>query len=197
MNWNIEQTLKAWQLATAHHDGQTYGGENEGEHIPYLSHIGSVAFEVINALPYEKGVDATLAVLCAILHDTVEDTELQKADIQARFGEEVAEGVSALSKNGALKSKEERMLDSLARINKRPREIAMVKMADRIVNLSGPPYYWDDDKKREYLAEAKVIHEQLGYASVYLAGRLALKIKGYEGFIGGQGCGEAFIVNNL
>lgn len=151
--------------------------------MEYLNHIGSVAFEIINALQYEENIDADLAILCAILHDTVEDTALRKEDIRELFGEEVAAGVSALSKNAGLESKEEMMQDSLDRIVKCPREVAMVKMADRICNLSCPPYYWDADKKRKYLAEATTIHVRLGYSSAYLSARLASKIEGYERFI--------------
>lgn len=184
MNWNIDLAMKAWKLSSSHHDGQKYGGEQDGEQIEYLNHIGSVAFEIIHALQYEKEMDANLAVLCAILHDTLEDTELQKEDIQKLFGEEVADGVSALSKNEAMKSKEEKMQDSLNRIKQQPREIAMVKLADRICNLSAPPYYWDEDKKRKYIEEASKIHEQLAYASEYLSNRLLVKIKDYERFIG-------------
>lgn len=190
MNWNIEQAAKAWKLASSCHDGQKYGGAKEGEHVEYLNHIGSVAFEIINALQYEEDIDADLVILCAILHDTVEDTALSKDDIRAMFGEEVAAGVSALSKNGDLESKEEMMQDSLDRIVQRPREVAMVKMADRISNLSCPPYYWDDDKKLKYLAEATTIHARLAYASAYLSARLESKIKDYERFIGCAGSGK-------
>lgn len=186
MTWNIEQISKAWQLATAHHDGQKYGGAREGEQIEYLNHIGSVMLEVMNALQYEKGLDANLALLCAILHDTVEDTTLRKEDIETQFGEAVAAGVAALSKDDTLPTKEAKMRDSLDRIIERPREVALVKLADRICNLSAPPYYWDDAKKRKYKEEAQTILAALAYASNYLANRLEAKIKAYEQFIGGR-----------
>lgn len=184
MKWDIERVMEAWKLASSQHDGQKYGGENEGEHIEYLHHIGSVTLEILHALQHEQDLDADLAILCAILHDTVEDTALQQADIRQRFGKQVAAGVLALSKDESLQSKQDMMRDSLDRITRQPREVAMVKLADRICNLSGPPYYWNDDKKRKYVEEAKMIHERLAYASTYLANRLEEKISRYVKFTG-------------
>jgi hypothetical protein len=47
------------------------------------------------------------------------------------IGNEIADGVIALSKNTILPSKEEQMKDSIARIKQQPKEVWMVKMCDR------------------------------------------------------------------
>jgi (p)ppGpp synthase/HD superfamily hydrolase len=177
--WAINEVFKAWQLAGRLHNGQKYAGSNEGEYVEYLNHVGGVLLEVVNALQFEEEADANLAIHCAILHDTIEDTSLTEAALEKQFGAAIAAGVMALTKNETLGSKKEQMLDSLRRIRQQPREVWMVKMADRIVNLQPAPFHWSTEKKERYRAEAKMIHEHLKEGSAYLANRLLEKIEQY------------------
>ena len=177
--WSIEELQEVWQLAARLHKGQEYGGQKEGEKVEYLNHIGSVTFEILNAVNNEKGMNADLAIKCAILHDSVEDTEQSFEGVKELFGPQVANGVMALTKNEKLENKEEMMLDSLKRIKKQPKEIWAVKMADRICNLYAPPFYWDNEKKIKYQKEAKLIQKELKAGNQYLAERLEKKIKDY------------------
>jgi (p)ppGpp synthase/HD superfamily hydrolase len=135
----------------------------------------------MNALQYEdkEDLDVNLALHCAILHDTVEDTSLTQEELEKQFGLSIAAGVMALTKNDSLNSKSEKMLDSLHRICQQPREVWMVKMADRIVNLQPPPFHWSKEKKQKYREEAVIIYEHLKEASEYLADRLLQKINQY------------------
>ena len=181
--WSIDELQEVWQLATRMHDGQKYGGSGHDQQIEYLNHIGSVAFEVMTAVVIQKDLDADLAIKCAILHDTLEDTILTYDDILDKFGPAIANGVQALTKNESLASKREKMTDSLNRIKQQPKEIWAIKMADRISNLQQPPFYWDTAKKKEYLEEARLIHTELRTASKYLADRLEKKIEEYQRFI--------------
>ncbi len=181
--WSADELQEVWHLATKMHDGQKYGGSNQGEQIEYLNHIGSVVFEVLTALTVENDLDAHLAITCAILHDTLEDTALLYEDIFNKFGEAVANGVLALTKDEKIQGKRDKMMDSLKRIKTQPREIWAIKMADRITNLSAPPYYWTPEKKQEYLEEARLIHHELQAGSNYLAVRLANKIVAYQKYI--------------
>ena len=59
-----------------------------GTEMPYVVHVASVAAEVIAALPTTRATSAEpeLAVLCALLHDTIEDTATTHADVAAAFG---------------------------------------------------------------------------------------------------------------
>jgi (p)ppGpp synthase/HD superfamily hydrolase len=179
----IDELQEAWQLASKKHDGQKYGGPENGQQIEYLNHIGSVTFEIISAFHHDKNLDLNLALKCAVLHDTIEDTNLSYNEIASNYGRAIADGVEALTKNAAIESKKDKMLDSLRRIKTQPKEIWAVKMADRIANLYRPPFYWDDTKKREYVEEAKLIHSELGEVHKYLADRLAQKIVAYQRFI--------------
>lgn len=184
--WSIDEINHIWQLASKLHDGQKYGGAEHGQKVEYLSHIGSVAFEVLNAANHTEGMNVSLAVKCAMLHDTIEDTGISYEKVKSLFGTEVADGVLALTKNEALESKTAQMKDSLERIKKQPKEVWAVKLADRITNLYHPPYYWKDNKKLKYIEEARLILDALGEGNAYLAERLKGKIEGYYEFLNDQ-----------
>ena len=176
---NIDLLQNAWALASRHHEGQIYNGPVEGEQFAYLRHIGAVMLEVQQALLLRPDLNHQLALICAILHDTLEDTELTVEEIEAQFGPEVLAGVQALTKNESLANKPAQMQDSLDRILEQPAEIAMVKLADRICNLAPPPHYWNQGKINAYRAEAQLILQRLGGADAYLAKRLEGKIERY------------------
>jgi (p)ppGpp synthase/HD superfamily hydrolase len=109
-SWDREKYIKAWKFATKHHTGQKYGGSEPDEYIDYINHIGMVCMEVIWALQHtQEKYDADLAIQCAILHDTIEDTDASFDDIKSMFGEQVANGVLALSKNEKIQSKPQMM----------------------------------------------------------------------------------------
>jgi len=173
--YSSDRYVDAMRFAAAAHNAQ----KEPGHDLPYLVHVVSVAAEVIAALPTVTGVDADLAVTCALLHDTVEDTNVTLDEIRARYGDAVAAGVSALTKNDKLETKPEQMTDSLHRIKEQPREIAIVKLADRITNMSAPPGHWSKEKCAAYRLEAGLIADTLGYACPALAARLRARIESY------------------
>lgn len=181
--FHIDNLQKAWQLASKLHDGQKYGGHEPDQYIEYINHIGSVAFEVMQAVANTPGMDAELAISCALLHDTLEDTELPYDALLEKFGTRIAHGVRALTKNDAILDKEEKMLDSLQRIRQQPKEVWAVKLADRICNLAAPPFYWAGDKTLAYQNEARLILQELKGGNAYLEDRLAQKIRDYGFYI--------------
>ncbi|SFD91749.1 HD domain-containing protein [Flavobacterium phragmitis] len=182
-DWSIDEIQNTWQLVSKLHDGQKYGGSNEGERVEYINHIGSVVFEVLNASRLTENMNADFAVKCAMLHDTIEDTVFNYERVNDLFGSEVASGVLALTKNDEIEDSLEKILDSLSRIKQQPIEVWAVKMADRICNLYEPPYYWDDEKKLKYIKEAEIILSELKDGNQYLANRLQNKIKEYYRFL--------------
>ncbi len=149
-----------------------------GTELPYTLHLHQVAGEVVRAMVADPFEDAELAVLCALLHDTVEDTEVTVELVAARFGERVAAGVSALTKDASL-PKPEGMADSLRRIRQQPREVWAVKLADRVTNLQPPPHYWTVEKCGAYAAEAEGILDALGEASPWLSARMRARLGAY------------------
>lgn len=158
--------------ARAHADQRTPHG------LPYVVHITCVAHEVITAIRAEPAHDESLAVTCALLHDVVEDTPVTVAEVSRQFGDAVAQGVSALSKDPAL-PRDVRMPDSVRRILDQPPEIAMVKLGDRITNLGPPPVRWSRERMQEYRQEAEMLLDKLGFASPSLAARLQARIEAY------------------
>ncbi len=172
--WTPEVYQRALHLAAERHAGQVLTGTA----LPYLVHVTSVAAEVMRAIAVEPVDAPDLAVACALLHDVVEDTPTTLDELAARFGPEVARGVAALSKNPSL-PKDDQLDDSLTRLVACPREIGLVKLADRIVNLQPPPAHWDGAKRRRYQIEARRIHAALAPTHSLLADRLASMIETY------------------
>ncbi|MFL7791802.1 MAG: HD domain-containing protein [Anaerolineae bacterium] len=181
--WSPDAFAKAWHFASLYHAGQTYAGPEEGQSFDYLTHVGSVAVELIWALQTTPDADGNLAIQCAVLHDVIEDTNATYDLVTENFGKDVASGVMALSKDPTLPTKTEQMADSLRRIRQQPKEIWMVKMADRISNLDPPPYYWDEVKIEAYSQEAITIYDALHTANAPLANRLQEKIERYRHFL--------------
>jgi (p)ppGpp synthase/HD superfamily hydrolase len=170
-----DRYVVALHLAATKHASQKVPGTE----LPYLVHVVSVTSEVIAALAVTAVDDPDLAVACALLHDTIEDTQTTAAEIAAKLGTAVAAGVEALSKNAAL-PKGEQMADSLRRIRAQPREVWMVKLADRTTNLAPPPAYWTREKKEAYREEARAIADALGSACPALDARLRARIDAYS-----------------
>ena len=177
--WNPEHYQRAIMFAGTAHATQLFPGTQAN----YVVHLAQVTMEVLHAWAQAPGDwDVDLAMQCALLHDCLEDTPTSYEQLADRFGEPVAQGVKALTKDEHL-PKTEQMMDSLTRIRKTGKaEVAMVKLADRITNLQEPPHYWDKAKIASYQSEARVILDQLGFASQFLAARLEAKIEAYGRF---------------
>ena len=178
--WTPAAWIEASRFAAQAHAGQTVPGTD----LPYLLHVTTVAQEVAVAIAIEGG-DGDLAVRCALLHDTIEDCGVAHGALVDAFGAAVADGVAALSKTDG-PTKQARMADSLRRIRQQPKEVWMVKLADRITNLQPAPAHWTAEKRIAYHAEAGEILAQLGEASPHLSGRLQAMRAGYLSDQGGR-----------
>lgn len=188
-NWSRDKYFKALKFVAEAHTGQIVPETG----MPYVVHVSLVAMEVIAALAEETVEKPNLAVQCALLHDCLEDTYIVYDEIVSQFGSYVAEGVLALSKDGAVGISEDehererlKLEDSLERIKKLPMEIWMVKLADRITNLQLPPGHWNDEKIAHYKQDAELIYRELSPASEYLGNRLRAKIDSYPDRVPGQ-----------
>jgi (p)ppGpp synthase/HD superfamily hydrolase len=172
--WSQEDYILAYRFAADRHHGQKYPGTD----LPYIMHLSFVCMETIAACRHSPVENETLAIQAALLHDTIEDTATTYDDLQQTFGQAVADGVLALTKDQTL-AKSLQMADSLTRIQQQPVEIWMVKMADRITNLQAPPHYWTPEKIAAYRQEAIEIHTALKDGNDYLSDRLQQKIANY------------------
>ena len=172
------QTLyqEAIKFATAKHLEQNQNVP--GTNLPYVVHLSNVAMEIMIASVNSDNFNLALAVQVALLHDTIEDTLTDFAELESKFGIEVATAVFALTKKDL--PKDQSMADSLARIKKMSYEVWAVKLADRITNLQPPPAHWNNEKKITYREEAKLILSELREGNDYLAKRLEAKIAEYQ-----------------
>ncbi len=175
-----EKYLKALNFAALAH-----GEQKTPKGLPYLTHVSSVAMEVIHACEESKIEEkkADFSITCALLHDVIEDTTYTYDDIFKEFGLEIAEGVEALTKDKTLETKQAQMQDSIEKLLEQPYEIQMIKLADRITNLTKPPEHWDGQKIFNYQKEAKFILSCLKNSNAYLSKRLENKISEYRVYI--------------
>ena len=173
-NYRINQAL---QFAAIAHGSQVRKGN---EHIPYVFHCVDVANEVIyySGLPISELEDAAVI---AILHDVIEDTAASREDIKVQFGDLVASGVSALTKDESIleknvDSKLVSLQENLNRLKQTIDLVQVVKLADRVSNLKSFPAMWNRQKVSNYLDESKLIADELGQTSLGLQARLLSRI---------------------
>jgi (p)ppGpp synthase/HD superfamily hydrolase len=117
-----------------------FGQERKYTGEPYINHCAEVAQLV-------RDVGGTAEMVCAAwLHDTVEDGEVELAEIRARFGPTVADLVEALTDATLDKGnrKARKLLDSVRLAESSP-EAQTIKLADLISNTSsiveGDPHF--------------------------------------------------------
>lgn len=150
--------------------------------VPYLTHIMGVSSNVLEAYYNgEEKFDLDYALKVAILHDTIEDTEVTFDDIAKRYGKGIAMGVFALSKDDNIE-KSLQMDDCISKINESRKEVAIVKLADRTFNMRCRPNGWDNDHCKRYAIEAKKINDKLGRANEYLSKKLHERIVRYVSY---------------
>ena len=140
---SIKKIIKAYKLAEKQHNGVT----RDDNKTPYIMHPVAVA----NFLAIMR-VDVD-SICAGLLHDTIEDTNLTKEDIEKEFGIDVAnivEGVTKITKleyadyiNVSMNKSEAEAKRNLKTLNQKkiiesllydPR-IAIVKLADRLHNM--------------------------------------------------------------
>jgi len=120
---------KAFEVALeAHKDMRRKSGE------PYIFHPLSVARIVAE----EIGLGTT-SVVCALLHDVVEDTDLSLDDIQGMFGEKVAKIIDGLTKiegiSDANKSIQAENFRKILLTLSDDIRVILIKLADRLHNM--------------------------------------------------------------
>lgn len=119
---------KAYRLAVTSHANQR---RKSGE--PYVLH----PIEVARICTEEIGLGPT-AVICAILHDVVEDTSISIDDISEIFGPKIRTIVDGLTKLDGLYNVESPQAENFKKVLSTLVEdvrVVLIKMADRIHNL--------------------------------------------------------------
>jgi guanosine-3',5'-bis(diphosphate) 3'-pyrophosphohydrolase len=125
----VERVLRAFQIGAHAHAGQE---RKSGE--PYITHPVAVA-----GILAELGLDAE-TIIAAILHDTLEDTELSRESLAAEFGDVVAELVDGVTKLDKMRfgSRQEADAESFRKMllaMARDIRVILIKLADRLHNM--------------------------------------------------------------
>jgi (p)ppGpp synthase/HD superfamily hydrolase len=71
-------------------------------------------------------------VAAGVLHDVLEDTEVERADLERRFGHEVADLVALVSDDPAIEDEQQRKDDVRERVRRRGGYGAIVYAADKV-----------------------------------------------------------------
>ncbi len=124
-----ELVRRAYEFSDRVHDGQE---RVSGE--PYLIHPMAVA-----KILAEQGLDA-ISISVGLLHDVLEDTHAEPAEIREEFGDEVlslVEGVSKISKM-SFRTREQEQAENFRKLLLAMVEdirVLLVKLADRLHNM--------------------------------------------------------------
>ena len=126
--------LRAFKVAQAAHEGQFRASGR-----PYITHPCVVCDILI-----DLGLD--VATLCAaLLHDTVEDTDITDSQLREEFGDEIANLVQGVTKLDKLQfaSKEEEQAENIRKMlvaMAKDIRVIIIKLADRLHNMRSLHY---------------------------------------------------------
>lgn len=115
---------RAYDFSKKKHDMQK---RHSGE--PYFNHLISTAL-----ILSEYDLDAK-TISAALLHDILEDTNVQKADLEKEFGKDIAAIVEALTKANKGKNISEQYMQKLLLCACNDSSIIAIKIADKLHNL--------------------------------------------------------------
>jgi GTP diphosphokinase / guanosine-3',5'-bis(diphosphate) 3'-diphosphatase len=153
---DIPMIRAAYDLAADAHAGQTRASGEE-----YVQHTIEVA-TILAQLRLD-----TATIIAGLIHDTVEDTEISIADVETRFGKEVAQIVDGVTKLGKVEFRSatehqvenyRKMLLSMAT----DARVILVKLADRLHNMRTLEFL-PESKQRRIALETREIYAPLAH----------------------------------
>ena len=108
----------------------------------------------------------TASIVTALLHDTLEDTEATSAQIEERFGPEIAQLVDGVTKLSRLelqsdKAQQAENFRKLVLATSRDIRVLLVKLADRLHNMRTLRHIQDPEKRRRIARETMDIYAPL------------------------------------
>jgi (p)ppGpp synthase/HD superfamily hydrolase len=123
---------------------------------PYVNHLAEVALLLTEAT---GGSDPEL-VAAGWLHDTLEDTETEREELEARFGGAIASIVAEVTDDKSLPKAERKRLQ-IETAPEKSRQARMLKIADKTSNLRAmalsPPMGWDLERRNDYIDWAEAV----------------------------------------
>ena len=154
--YELEPIQKAFEMAYKAHDGQF---RRSGE--PYICHPVAVAKILI-----ELGMDS-VCLVAALLHDVVEDTDVELEKIRKTFGDDVAQLVDGVTKLGLipLSTKEEQQAENVRKMllaMAKDVRVIIIKLADRLHNTRTFDSL-EESKRREKARETLEVYAPIAH----------------------------------
>ena len=151
---------KAFEMARDAHASQK---RKSGE--PYILH----PLEVARIVAVELGIDDPTSVICALLHDAVEDTEIELEDIQREFGNQAMHIINGLTKiatgpglDPSVQSKQAETFRKILLTISDDIRVVLIKLADRLHNMRTMGAM-REEKMRKITAETLYIYAPLAH----------------------------------
>ena len=145
--------LKAVTFAAEKHRHQKRKGEDAS---PYINH----PLKVAEMLADIAGVRDVKVLIAAVLHDTIEDTQTTREELEAEFGREVCALVQEVTDDKNL-LKEERKRLQIEHAPHLSSSAKLIKVADKIANVrdvtNDPPSGWSTERRLAYLDWAELV----------------------------------------
>lgn len=142
----IGDVIKAVAFAADKHRNQR---RKDADASPYINHPIALAHVLAN----EGDIEDPIVICAAILHDTIEDTETTRDELEAAFGAQVTSIVLEVTDDKSLPRdmRKQHQIDHAPHLSPQAK---LVKLADKICNLrdivNTPPADWSADRKRVY-----------------------------------------------
>jgi GTP diphosphokinase / guanosine-3',5'-bis(diphosphate) 3'-diphosphatase len=151
MAGDLRLIVKALEFAARKHRDQRRKG---AEGSPYINHPIALAYVLCN----EGKITDPRVIAAAILHDTLEDTDTEVAELVREFGAEITHIVLEVSDDKRLSNAERKRLQ-IERAPHLSPKAKLVMLADKICNLrdmhTTPPVGWSVERQREYFDWAR------------------------------------------
>jgi len=154
--YDVVRIREAIALAVSAHDGQMRrSGE---EYVCHPLHVACILVEI--------GMDSD-AVVAGLLHDVVEDTDIELSEISRRFGSDVAnlvDGVTKITKM-SFSTREEQQAENVRKMllaMAKDVRVMIIKLADRLHNMRTSEG-WPPQKQRDKAKETMDIYAPLAH----------------------------------
>ncbi len=139
---------------------QAHGTQKRASGDPYFSHPVEVAYKLT-----QYKLDPS-SIVTALLHDTVEDTDVTLDDIEASFGKEIRNLVDGVTKLSRLEGKSENLNQAenfrkLLIAMSEDLRVLLVKLADRLHNMETLKYIKNPEKRQRIARETVEIYAAL------------------------------------
>ncbi|MEW8027104.1 MAG: HD domain-containing protein [Candidatus Thiodiazotropha sp.] len=153
----LKLLIKTLAFATQKHRHQR---RKDIEASPYINH----PITLVDILVNEGEITDLDTLIAALLHDTIEDTDATVEEIEAEFGQAIADIVMEVTDDGNLPKLERKALQ-IKHAPDLSYKAKLVKLADKIANLrdidKSPPAGWTLQRSQAYFDWAKEVIDGL------------------------------------